>query len=205
MKVAVLGAGNIGSTLGRKWARAGHEVMFGVRNVDKPQVQALVAELGHRASAGTVGQAIGFGDVVVCAIPGVAMDEMIQAYAQALNGKIVIDPANRPDNTARNSLPTFTTYAPGAKVYRAFNNLGWQNFESPQFGDVQADLFYCGPAGDAKAAVEQLIADVGLRPVCVGDLNQIRLVDMMGLLWRALASGQGMGRHLAFKMLTRQS
>ena len=205
MKVAVLGARIIGSTLGRKWARAGHEVMFGVRNVDNPEVQALVAELGNRASAGTVGQAIAFGDVVVCAIPGVAMDETIQAHAQALNGKIVIDPANRPDNSARNSLPTFTTYAPGAKVYRAFNNLGWQNFENPQFGDIQADLFYCGPAGDAQAVVEQLIVDVGLRPVRVGDLDQIQLVDLMGLIWRALASGRGMGRHLAFKLLTRQS
>jgi hypothetical protein len=203
MKVAVLGAKIIGSTLGRKWARAGHEVMFGVRNVDNPEVQALAQELG--ATVGTPSDAIAFGDVVVFAIPGGAMDETIQAHAAALGSKIVIDAANRMSSAVRNSAAVFAAYAPAAKVYRAFNSLGWENFENPRFGDVQADLFYCGPGGEAQFLVEKLIHDVGLRPVRLGDLSQVHLVDMVGSLWFALALGQGMGRHLAFKVLTRQA
>jgi 8-hydroxy-5-deazaflavin:NADPH oxidoreductase len=203
MKVAVLGAKIIGSTLGRKWARAGHAVMFGVRNVANPEVQTLVHELGENAAAGTVAEAIAFGDVVVFAIPGGAMEDTIRAHAQALNAKIVIDAANRMGGAATNSAAVFAAQAPGAQVYRAFNSLGWENFEDPQFGDIQADLFCCGPAGAAQAAVEQLIRDVGLRPMRLGDLSQVQLVDSVGGLWFALAFGQGMGRHLAFKVLTR--
>ena len=201
MKIAVLGARNVGSVLARKWAQAGHEVMFGVRSVDNPETQTLAQALG--AALGTVAEAVAFGEVIVFAIPGQAMDEMIQVHAAALNGKIVIDAANRMGGSTMNSAATFAAYAPGALVYRAFNSLGWENFENPQFGDVQADLLYCGPAGASQVAIERLIADVGLHPVRVGDLNQIGLVDAIGSLWFALAFGQGMGRRLAFKVLTR--
>lgn len=201
MKIAVLGAKIIGSTLARKWARAGHEVMFGVRNVDNLEVQALAQELG--ATVGTPSSAIAFGDVVVFAIPGGAMDETIQAHAEALGSKIVIDAANRMGGAMMSSAAAFAAHAPEAKVYRAFNSLGWENLQNPWFGDVQADLFYCGPGGEAQAVVEQLIRNVELRPVRLGDLSQVHLVDSIGSLWFALAFGQGMGRHLAFKVLTR--
>jgi predicted dinucleotide-binding enzyme len=177
--------------------------MFGVRNVANPEVQLLTAELGDRVSVGTVGQAVGFGEVVAFAIPGDAMDETIAAHGSALVGKIVIDAANRMDGGAMNSSAAFTAHAPGAQVFRAFNSLGWENFADPQFGDLQADLFYCGPDGEAQAAVEQLIREVGLRPIRLGDIRQVQLVDMIARLWFALALGQNMGRHLAFKVLTR--
>lgn len=201
MKVAVLGAKIIGSTLARKWARAGHEVMFGVRTVDNPEVQALARELG--ATVGTAAEAIAFGEVVLFAIPGAAMEETIAAHGPALAGKIVIDAANRMGGGPMNSAALFAAHAPGAQVYRAFNSLGWENFANPVFDGVPADLFYCGPAGAGQAAVEGLISDVGLRPMRLGDIGQVGLVDMIGALWFALAFGQGMGRNLAFKVLTR--
>ena len=201
MKIAVLGAKIIGGTLARKWAQAGHAVMFGVRSVDNPETQALAQELA--ASVGTVAQAISFGEAVIFAIPGNAMEETIAAHGPALNGKIVVDAANRMGGGAMNSAAAFAAHAPEAQVYRAFNSLGWENFEDPMFGDIQADLLYCGPAGASRDAVEQLIRAVGLRPVCLGDLRQIGLVDAVGSLWFALAFGQGMGRNLAFKVLTR--
>ena len=201
MKIAVLGAKSVGSTLAGQWARAGHDVMFGVRTVDNPATQALAQELG--VSVGTVAEAIAFGAVVVFAIPGNAMDETIQAHRAALQGKIVIDAANRMGGESMNSTASFATHAPGALVYRAFNSLGWENFANPIFGDTQADLLYCGPTGAGQTAVETLIRDCGLRPVRVGDLSQVGLVDMLASLWFALAFGQGMGRNLAFKVLTR--
>lgn len=201
MKIAVLGAKIIGSTLARKWARAGHQIMFGVRTVDNPETQALARELG--ASVGTVGQAIAFGEAVVFAIPGGAMEETISAHGPALAGKIVIDAANRMGGGPMNSAALFAAHAPGAQVYRAFNSLGWENFENPVFNSVPADLFYCGPGGAGQDVIEGLIRDVGLRPMRLGDIGQVGLVDTIGSLWFALAFGQGMGRHLAFKVLTR--
>ena len=201
MKIAVLGAKIIGSTLARKWAGAGHQVMFGVRSLDNPETLALARELN--ASVGTAAEAIAFGEAVVFAIPGNAMEEMIVTHGPALAGKIVVDAANRMGGGQMNSAALFAAHAPGAQVYRAFNSLGWENFANPMFGDLQADLFYCGPAGAGQAAVERLIRDVGLRPVRLGDIGQVGLVDMIGSLWFALAFGQGMGRELAFKVLTR--
>ena len=201
MKIAILGAKIIGGTLARKWAGTGHDVMFGVRSVDNPGTQALARELN--AAVGTTAQAIAFGEVVVFAIPGSAMQETIEANAAALAGKIVIDAANRMGGGPTNSAALFAAHSPAAQVYRAFNSLGWENFENPMFGAIQADLFYCGPEGAGQAAVEGLIRDVGLRPVRLGDIGQVGLVDMIGALWFALAFGQGLGRNLAFKVLTR--
>jgi hypothetical protein len=203
MQIAVLGAKIIGGTLARQWAAAGHQVMFGVRSVSNPEVQALAHQLS--ASVGTTAEAIAFGQVVLFAIPGAAMEQTIAANAAELAGKIVIDAANRLDGGPMNSAAVFAAHAPGAQVYRAFNSVGWESFDNPAYGDVQADLLYCGPAGEDQAVVEGLIRDVGLRPVRVGDLDQVGLVDMIGGLWFALAYGQGMGRNLAFKVLTRSA
>ncbi len=201
MKVAVLGARNVGGTLGRKWARAGHEVMFGVRHTDNPEVRNLAAEVG--AQVGSIEEAIAFGDVVVFAIPGRVMAETIRTHGQALAGKIVVDTANRLEEAVSNSAADFVAHAPGVRIFRAFNSIAWENFENPQFGDVQADLFYCGPDGEARVQVEQLISDVGMRPVRVGDVDQVEVVDAVLRLFFALARGQNRGRQLAFKMLTR--
>jgi len=200
MNVAVLGARNIGGTLGRKWAHAGHAVMFGVRHVDNLEVRSLAAELG--AQVGSIEAAVAFGEVVVFAIPGKALEATIRAHGAALTGKVVVDAANRLGGAVINSAADFAAHAPGARVFRAFNNLAWENFERPRFGDVQADLFYCGPDGEAQAQVEQLISDVGLRPVRVGDIDQVEVVDAVLRLFFALSRGQNRGRHLAFKMLT---
>lgn len=203
MNLSVLGAKVIGSTLARKWAAAGHRIKFGVRNVNRPDVQSLVHELGDHATVGSIEEAIAFGQVVVFAIPGNAMEETIQTHSLLLNGKIVIDASNKVGGPVMNSTDAFARYASGAKVFRAFNSLGWENFENPRFGEAVADLFYCGAADEAQSVVERLIGDVGFRPIRLGDLDKVGLVDSVAAIWFALAFGQKMGRHLAFKVLTR--
>jgi len=142
-------------------------------------------------------------DVVDMAIPGTAMDATIAQYAGLLDGRTIIDSANRMAGDPLNSFATFQQHTPRARIYRAFNTLGWENFADPKFDGVQADLFYCGTDGEARAAVEQLISDVGLRPMYLGGVEQVDVVDSVVRLWFALAVGQGKGRHLAFKVLTR--
>jgi predicted dinucleotide-binding enzyme len=203
MNITVLGCGNIGSSIGGQWVRAGHNVTFGVRNTFDPEVQARVRSLGPAASVASTGEAVARGEVVLFAIPGGAMDETIAAQAQALDGKIIIDAANKIGQKPGHSLPTFAERTPAARVYRAFNTLGWENFADPHYGDQQADLFFCGPAGEARSVVQGLIADVGLRPVYVGGADQADVVDGLLRLWMALVRGQGLGRGVAFKMLRR--
>ena len=203
MKVAVVGAGRIGGTLGKKWSQAGHEVHFGVRNPQKPQVRDVVKSLGSNTSVSSIPDAIGRGEVVVFAIPGAAMKETITTHARALDGKIIIDATNNIGAPSMNNQTTFASQTPRAKAYRAFNNYGWDIFENPTYRGVGADLFYCGPDGDERSKVEKLIADVGLNPVFLGGPEAVDLVDSVLKIWFTLASGRQMGRNIALKLLTR--
>ncbi len=201
--IAVLGAGNIGGTLGRKWVSAGHRVTFGVSNPNGKNAQALRSEFGDRVTIGSVAEALsGNPDVVAMALPGGAMDATIEQYANQLDGRIIIDTANKMGAPTMNSFASLQKYAPRARIYRAFNSYGWENFADPLFPEGTADLFFCGSDGDARDSVEQLIGDVGLRPAYLGGVEQVSLVDSVATLWFALALGQHKGRHLAFKVLT---
>ena len=202
MRVGIIGAKTIGGTLGRKLSAAGHEVVFGVRNQQNPDLAPLLAECQGRASVASVAEAIASGEVVIFAIPGHAMEATIAEHAEALADKAVIDAANRGGAPQMNSLAAFTAHAPTAQLFRAFNSLGWENFADPYFGTEQADLFFSGPAGTDQALVEQVIAAVGLRPIWVGGPEQTEVVDNLARLWFALALGQKRGRHLAFKLLS---
>jgi predicted dinucleotide-binding enzyme len=131
------------------------------------------------------------------------VEELIQANAAQLDGKIIIDAANRMGGGGPlNSLATFKSHAPHAQVFRAFNAYGWENFANPVYNGIQADLFYSGPDGAARQTVEQLIEEIGLRPIRLGDAEQAGLVDSVLTLWFTLVQ-QGKGRNLAFKLLTR--
>ncbi len=203
LNIAVLGAGHIGGTIGRKWAEAGHNVSFGVTDPDGPKSQALRAELGDKVTIGSAADALAAGDIILVAMPGVAIDQIVAEYATSLDGKVIIDAANKMGTGGPpNSLATFQARTPNARVYRAFNTLGWENFVNPVINGLQADLFFCGPDGEDRKTVEQLISDVGLRPIWVGGLEEIERIDALLGLWFTLAAGRGYGRRLAFKLLS---
>ncbi len=202
MQVAVIGTGNIGGTLARKWAAAGHEVRLGVRDPQATKVQDLLKQLGPKASAGSLEQAIHGADAILFAMPGAAMAEAIDGLGGEMAGKIVLDATNNIGGGALNSMQVFSAKAPDAHVFRAFNTLGWENFDMPTLGGQQIDLFYCGPSGEAQKTAEQLISDVGLRPVYVGGPEQAGVVDGVASLWFALVFGQKHPRRLAFKVLS---
>jgi 8-hydroxy-5-deazaflavin:NADPH oxidoreductase len=199
--IAVLGAGTVGATLARKWAAAGHRVILASRDPEAAALRELATGIG--ASTATHATAVAAAEVVVVALPGNAVASVAAALGSALDGKVLIDAGNNIGGTEMNSIGTLTRHAPVAIPARAFNSLGWENFAEPDFDGIPADLLWCGPDGDAGALVETLVADVGLRPVRVGGLDRLPVVDMLANLWFALALEQGRGRHLAFKVLAR--
>ena len=196
MKIAIIGAGHIGSTLGMKWAHAGHGIQFGVRNPADPKF----AELRPFGSLVSVTESLVGTDVVLLSLPGAAVMDFARQYGANLTGKIVIDATNNVRSPEMNNLAVLKAEAPGAHLVRAFNSLGWENFENPRLGGVQIDLFYCGEHA-SRLLVEQLIGEVGLRPVYIGNLDTVAIVDSLTRLWFALSMGQGHGRRIAFKML----
>jgi 8-hydroxy-5-deazaflavin:NADPH oxidoreductase len=188
MKIAVIGAGNIGRTLGGKWGAAGHEVVYGVRSPGAP-------------GTATVADAVAGAEVVVLAVPGAAAKGMLVSLGGAVKGKVVIDASNDVQGTGK--LHALDEVADGAHPVRAFNTLGWENFADPVFDGVVADLFYAAEEDHAKEVAERLIADVGLRPVWLGGVDAFNLVDSLTQLWFTLAFQRKLGRRLAFKLLVR--
>lgn len=202
MQITIFGSGNIGLTLGKQWAKAGHPITFGVRNVDDPKYQQLLNSVSGAAIA-AIPDAVESADVILLAIPGTAVEQTLAGLGEALGGKIIIDATNKVGQAEMNSIAAISALAPKTNLFRAFNSLGWENFDNPQLGGTQVDLFYCGDSGgDAQKTIHQLIADVGLRPIYVGSLDQLPVVDNLTRLWFALAFEQGYGRRLAFKLIT---
>ena len=183
--IAVIGGGNIGATIGEAWRRAGHDVAFASRSPEPPETVAIP-------------DAIAGAEVVLLAMPGGAVPQFLADHGAALDGRVVIDATNDIGGERLNHADAYATSAPGARFVRAFNTLGFEMFANPSIGGEVADLFWCGPE---DAGVEQLIADVGLRPVRLGDIDAVDVVDGAGRLWLTLVFRQGYPRRLGFRML----
>jgi hypothetical protein len=97
--IGTIGAGYIGSTIGGLWVKNGHKVLFSSRHPE--ELRDLVSGLGPLAQAGTVDQAIAFGDVVLLTVPYGAVPQIGRDYATQLNRKIVLDTCNAGPVTAR--------------------------------------------------------------------------------------------------------
>jgi predicted dinucleotide-binding enzyme len=182
--IAVVGSGNIGSTIGAAWRRAGHEVAFASRSPKPPDTVAIP-------------DAIAAAQVVLLAVPGGAVTDLLAEHGAALDGRLVIDATNDVGAERLHHAEAYE-HAPGARFVRAFNTLGYELFAEPSIGGDVADLFWCGPE---DAGVEGLVADVGLRPVRVGDIDAIDVVDGAARLWLTLVFRGGYPRRLAFRML----
>jgi hypothetical protein len=205
MRIAVIGAGHVGPALAKNLSAAGHDVVVGTRDPQGVAGTAARAALGD-VPVLAIDVALDGAAAAVLAVPGAAMDDLVTTHGAALEGKLVMDAANRigtslSDQGAMDSVAEIAAAAPSAAVYRAFNSLGWENFAEPVIDGVQADLLFAGPESRRREA-EELIAGVGLRPVYVGDLDKVGLVDSIAALWGTLAYGQGMGRRLFFKVVT---
>ena len=208
MRIGIIGAGSVGGALGRGWARAGHEVLYGVRNAADPKVVKLTEETG--AKAGTVAEAAAFGEVVVLATPWDATEDAIR-QAGDLQGKILFDCTNplapqlsgltHKDDTSGGEQ--VAAWASGARVVKIFNTTGANNMANPRYSEGAATMFYCGDDAEAKAAGRQLAADLGFDPVDAGSLSQARLLEPLALLWIRLAYVQGLGREFAFRLMRR--
>src|SRR5262249_7150584 len=92
MRIGLVGAGMIGSTLAKLWADAGHDVVVSSRHPD--ELKPLVERIGARAVAGTPIEAASLGRVVMLTVPLKAIPDLARDLKLELRGKIVLDTAN---------------------------------------------------------------------------------------------------------------
>ena len=178
MKIGIIGAGMIGSTVGKLWVDAGHDVRFASRHPD--ELRPLVETLGSRASAGTPAEAAAFGEVVMITVPLKAVPEL--ARDLSLQGKIVLDTGNayeRRDGAVakessahpRGSAGWAASMFPGARWVKAFNSVYFKTLETEAHRD--GDRVGIPLASDDPEALEvaaRLVRDAGFDPVIAGGL-----------------------------------
>lgn len=160
MKIAVIGAGNVGSVLGRRLAGAGEEVTFAVRDPKSEKVQSFLKSIGKNISSTTVAEACAAADVIVLATPYSAAQDAMQSVGK-LNGKILIDCTNPLTEDMKGLTVGLTTsaaenvasWAKGARVVKCFNMTGAQIMSNPTFGSDHATMFMSGDDPEAKKVV----------------------------------------------------
>ena len=134
-RIGIIGAGNIGSTIGGLWIKSGHSVMFSSRHPD--ELKDMVTKLGSLAQAGSVEQAIAFGEVLFITVPYGAIPQIGKDYSAGMKGKVMLDACNAvstrdgavADEVEQNGIGvTSQKYFPDARIVRAFNTMSYTTF-----------------------------------------------------------------------------
>jgi len=189
--VAIIGTGDMGDSLGPRFAELGYTVVYGSRDPDGEKAQGVVHLTGPKARATTQLEAAQAGDIVVLAVPWPAMEKVAQNLG-SLDGKIVIDIsfASRQASDGyyesmveTSSAEMIQRWNPGARVAKTFATLGSYVIDDPGVvgGPVSVPI-----AADDRAAKEQLatiIAAMGLDPVDAGPLRYARELEAMQRLY----------------------
>lgn len=213
MKIAIIGAGNVGGTLGTAWAqKAGHEILFGVRNPAAEKAQALVAELGGKARAATPAEAAASADFIVLTTPWPQAEAAVRSLGN-VSGKIVLDATNPlamgPDGLGLEIGHSISAgekvqgWAAGASVFKTLNTTGFGNMAEPVYHGVKSVMFVAGDDAANKPKVIDLVASLGFDVIDAGPLRNARLLEAHAMLWIELALKRGLGRDWAFARLKR--
>ncbi len=179
MRIGMVGAGNIGSTLARHFVRVGHDVA--VSNSRGPEtLAALVHELGDHAQALTAAEAEHFGEIVVVSVP---FGKYRNVPAEGVDGKVVIDTNNyypsrdgqfrELDEDQTTSSEMLAAHLPAARIVKAFNAIHWEHLRDgarPAGAPDRIAIPISGDDEDAKSLVSRLIDQIGFDPVDLGSL-----------------------------------
>lgn len=202
MKIAILGAGQVGRALGEGWSAASHVVRYGV----PAPADAKYTGLPAAAVADVAADA----EVIVLATPWPATQAALRA-AGDLSGRIVIDCTNplaySPETGLSLALGFDTSggeqvagWAPGASVFKTLNQTGAEGLASPRAFAQKPVMFVAGDDDERKPIVLALVDDLGFEALDAGPLAQARLLEPFAMLWIDQALKRGRGRDFAFAL-----
>lgn len=191
MNIGIIGSGNVGSTLGELWAKAGHQVMFSFSRHPE-RLQTLAKRIGSNATSGTPAEAANFADVVLFA-PNFWLVQEAIAQAGSLAGKIVIDTTNpyrwgehggivRMISETVSGAETIQKLMPGARLVKAYSSFQPRTLQQSAECSPEQRLAVAIASDDeaAKATVAQLTEDSGGRPFDLGSLQNAKLMEIPG-------------------------
>lgn len=205
MNIGIIGAGNIGTGLGRHLAARGHAIVVSFARTAEALAGAA-ARIGGGARGGTVAEAVAHGEVIVLATPWGVTLETVRPVAAGLAGKIVWDTTN-PFRPGMDELELGTTSsageevaraAPGARVVKAIPPFAeLLHSGAMEIGGTRPGVFVCGDDAAARAVVAGLVREVGAAPTDTGPLKLARFTEPAGMLITYLAYVRGLGARVA--------
>ena len=208
MRIAVVGAGSVGATLGQAWIERGEVVIWGLRNPSDRKYAALPRERVKTAAEAAKGA-----EVVVIATPWSAAEAAVKSVG-SLAGKIVIDCMNPlgmgPDglqlvlgfNTSAGEQ--VASWAPGAFVFKTLNTTGAGNMAKAADYPIPPVMLVAGDDAGKKPKVMELVAKLGFEAADAGPLKNARLLEPFALVWIDQAMKRGRGRDFAFALVSRK-
>lgn len=205
MKIAIIGAGNVGRTLGTAWAE-NHDITYGVRDPDDARHEALRSGSSTVAVADNA-VAAEASDVVVLCTPWQVTEQAVRACGD-MAGKVLVDCTN-PLSADFSTLEVGHTtsgaelisrWAPGARICKAMNQIGAPMMVHPTLPGTPVMLI-CGDDDAAKTVTADLVGELGFETVDVGELSLARLLEPYALIWIHLALRRGLGTGWAFGLL----
>jgi 8-hydroxy-5-deazaflavin:NADPH oxidoreductase len=199
--VAIIGTGNIGSTLAANFAAGGQDFLLADRNQDK--ARKIAADLGGHVEAVSIDESVERADVLVFALWLDAFEQLIAEYGERLAGKVIVDPSNPvgPDGSGgygkvigeqeSSGQILAGLLPPGARLVKAFGTLSAPTLSAAARREPErAVQFYAADDGAAGDLVAELIRVGGYDPVRVGGLDQSIRIEMFGDLHEVGALGR---------------
>jgi predicted dinucleotide-binding enzyme len=208
-KIGIVGSGHIGGTLGILLAKAGYKILYSSRHPDT--LKDLVETTGPKARAGTVAEAIAFGDVIVLSLPLKAIPMLDTETKDALKGKIVIDTSNPypqrdgviAEEARREPGGTGIVVArllPGARIVRAFNTVYSEDLKKTiNKNGKKIGIPIASDDQEGLKAASELVEHAGLDPVVIGGLRTSKLFDVGTAVYATSASAREIREKLNLK------
>jgi predicted dinucleotide-binding enzyme len=206
MRIAIIGAGAVGTTLGQAWLKRGQDVIWGLRNPADPKYAAL-----PKARVKAPAESVKDAEIVVIATPWSATQACVKGLG-SLVGKIVIDCTNPlgmgPDGLhlvlgfETSAGEQVASWAPGAFVFKTLNTTGAGNMARAAEYPVKPLMPVAGDDAAKKAVVMELVGALGFEPVDAGPLKNARLLEPLAMVWIDQATKRGRGRDFAFALVT---
>ena len=211
-KIGILGSGAVAKALGTGFVQHGYEVKLGTRDASK--LADWQAETGGKAHVSSVAEAAAFGDAIVLAVKGTAVEKVLQhAGAANLNEKTIMDATNPIAEAppVNGVLQFFTSLDdslmerlqknfPGAHFVKVFNSIGSHLMVNPDFGGARPSMFICGNEESAKREVAGILGQFGWEVEDMGGAEAARVIEPLCILWCIPGFKNNQWAH-AFKLL----
>ncbi|TAH22681.1 MAG: NADPH-dependent F420 reductase [Cytophagales bacterium] len=205
MKIAIIGTGNVGGALATQWAKAGHQIFLGTRDVNKFEDKHLLNNAN--TTLHTLKESTENAEVILIAAVPQATQSIVSEIGEVASGKIIIDAMNsvrtKPEGF-NNSFEALKSYLPNTEIVKCFNSTGFENMSNPIYRGEGIDMFAAGSSAKAKEIAKQLAIDAGFATCWdFGGDDKAQLLEYFALSWINLAIMQGHGRDMAFKVIKR--